>query len=297
MIEAVRPAMRRLMATAVLVASMSGAAPVAQAGPASAAVPGRTVAIGNSVLTGAENFKDAVATCPPGKVVLGAGFKIVNGGPDVVLDDLVPSERTVRVGAFEKGSVTGPDRTTSWSLQAHAVCGTKPTGWEIRGAFGTNSTENGAFQRAFCSPGNRAIGGGAELFGSQGQVSIDELFPEQTSYEAKGFEDQDGNRDAAGKDRVWGINTFVICANLPETRVENDGRAEQSNSAGQELGFVKCSRGDQQVTGTGWDLIQGNGQVHLTEVLPGLASENTKMSEDRDGHALNWLWNDLAVCA
>jgi hypothetical protein len=37
--------------------------------------------------------------------------------------------------------------------------------------------------------------------------------------------------------------------------------------------------------------------VHLTEVLPGLASENTKMSEDRDGHALNWLWNDLAVCA
>ena len=165
--------------------------------PASAAVPGWTVTIGNSVLAGAENFKDAVATCPPSTVVLGTGFKVVTGGPDVVLDDLVPSERTV---------------------------------------------------------------GGAELFGSQGQVSIDELFPEQSSYEAKSFEDledHDGNRDSAGKDRVWGIDTFVICANLPEARVEND----------------------------------------LTEVLPGPASENTKMSEDRDGHALNWLWNDMVVCA
>lgn len=293
-----RSALRRLLTAGLVAASMAAAAQFGFVGTASAAVPTPTVKIGFSALKGAENFKSATATCAAGQVVLGAGFKIVNGGPDVVLDDLIVFEDHIEVGAFEKGSVTGPDLTRSWSLEAHAVCASRPNGYEIKQASGQFSTVNGAIQTATCSPGKRAIGGGVELFGSQGQVSVDELFPLQNGYQGKGFEDQDGNRDSAGNDRAWGLNVRVICAFADATiEFPTSQGAQQSGSSSTEIGFVKCSRGDQHLTGTGWDLIQGNGQVHLVQVLPGLKSQNTLMSEDADGHSLNWQWNELAICA
>ncbi len=71
--------------------------------------------------------KDATATCPSGKVVVGSGFDMGGGKSgaldqtDVVVDEVYLSDTSVHVRAYEEEATT-----VNWSLEAQARCATAP---------------------------------------------------------------------------------------------------------------------------------------------------------------------------
>ncbi|HEX6709534.1 MAG TPA: hypothetical protein VF068_04320 [Rubrobacter sp.] len=74
--------------------------------------------------------KQATATCPPGKVLVGTGFDIFGGKSgtspnqqtDVMMDFVIPGSTSVTAAAYE-------DEPTSadWSVKAIAICATEGT--------------------------------------------------------------------------------------------------------------------------------------------------------------------------
>jgi hypothetical protein len=283
----VKPLLRqgaRLFAGAVLIASLLALAPVT---PASASVSGLEVRQAVSTLTGFEPFKPATAHCSPGKVVVGTGFRITGGNGDIMLDDLIPTETAVTVGAF----VDQDGAHQAWTVTAIAVCAVKPAGWHIATVSTDWAFRTEAEISAPCEPGTRALGGGAEVFGSQGQVSIDDVFPGQNSSHTKGFVDGDGNQ------KVWGIRAYAICAFDPGgLTVEFPPNSSGLTSATSIVGFEQCSPGKRLIS-TGWDFINSLGHVLIETSLPTTAATQLQIHEDDAGYAAQWRYTTIAVCA
>lgn len=90
-------------------------------------LPGYEIKTARSAETGSEFEKRAVATCSPGKVVIGGGFEITGGLGEVVVDELLPGNTQVFTKAFEGKAGT----SRNWFLGAYAICAFQPSGWEI----------------------------------------------------------------------------------------------------------------------------------------------------------------------
>jgi hypothetical protein len=91
-------------------------------------VNGLQIVVANSLFN-SSSPKGATATCPAGKVVVGAGYDIsggTSGDPgneviDVVPDALLPGSTTVTAVARE-----GKPSDLNWGVQAYANCATAP---------------------------------------------------------------------------------------------------------------------------------------------------------------------------
>ena len=119
------------------------AAPMLAAAPAWAALPGIQKPITVESRNDASFAKSATATCPNGKQLLGGTGLVVNGGSDVVLDGIKPTENSVTVEAVE--DATG--HPGQWKVQATAICANPVPGLERLTVqaqnSGSDSTETG----------------------------------------------------------------------------------------------------------------------------------------------------------
>ncbi|MET9229622.1 hypothetical protein [Lentzea sp. NPDC003310] len=168
-------------------------------------LPGYEIKLGRSTTLGSEHEKPAVATCSPGKVVVGGGFAVTGAAGDVVVDELLPTRTQVFTKAFEGKAGT----TKNWFLDAYAVCAFEPQGWEIVSKGGP--IDSFAKMTSFeCPVGKRVLGPMFDLTGSLGQAHMMSLLPSDfPDHEVSlgALEDDDGTPNS------WGLNNWQVCAN------------------------------------------------------------------------------------
>jgi hypothetical protein len=120
---------------------------------------------------------EATAWCPFGTVVLGTGAG-VRGAADATLQWSRPYDTAV--GAYVTASgiiVPGANPTETFRVDAFAVCGPRPAGYEI-GATGTLAYTGRLLQISnHCSQDKRVIGTGLTKADSNGYAHVDGMFP------------------------------------------------------------------------------------------------------------------------
>lgn len=282
-----RRAVARLVAGALLAAGLTASVQIGLASPASAAVPGLEIMPPATSATNSASFKSASAVCPSGKVVVGTGARINGGGGDVVLDEVIPREDRVTVGAYEDEDGTA----ANWSVTAFAVCANRPSGYTITSATSTSAVRFETELSATCPAGRRALGGGAEVTGGLGEVSIDDVFPSDTASHSKGFADPTGNP------RAWSLRAYAICAFDPGgLQVVFPQNSSVPGSPTSSFEFQQCPAGKRLIS-TGWDFINSLGQVLITGSVPNTNATLVTVHEDDDGYNANWQVTTIAVCA
>ncbi|MCG8921862.1 hypothetical protein [Lentzea sp. CC55] len=168
-------------------------------------LPGYEIKLGRSAVIGSEHEKTAVATCSPGKSVMGGGFALTGATGDVVVDELLPGTSTVSTKAFEGKNGT----TKNWFLDAYAVCAFQPTGWQIVNKAGPVHS-SGKITTLECPAGKKVLGPMFDLTGSLGQAHMLSVLPQNVLREEVSIgalEDDDGTTNS------WGLNNWQICAN------------------------------------------------------------------------------------
>lgn len=277
----------RLVTGVLLAAGLTASVQIGLASPASAAMPGLEIVPPATSATNSTSFKSATAFCPAGKVVVGTGARINGGGGDIVLDEVIPFENRVTVGAFEDEDGT----TANWSVTAFAVCANRPSGYTITSATSTSAVRFETELSANCPAGRRALGGGAEVAGGAGEVSIDDVFPGQTSSHTKGFADQNGTT------KSWSLTAYAICAFDPGgLEIVFPQNSSVPGSPTSSFEFQQCPAGKRLIS-TGWDFINSLGQVLVTGSVPNTNATLVTVHEDDDGHNANWQVTTIAVCA
>jgi hypothetical protein len=270
---------------AAIITALAGIAMATLASPASAAVPGLERVSASSV-TDLTAFKSVTVACPPGKQVVGAEYSISGGIGSIVLDDLVPSQTTVRVGARADANGT----TSSWSVRATAMCANPLPGYEIVSASSAvNSASKSAI--ASCPAGKQLVGSGAFLNGGLGEVVIDALIPSTSSVTATAFEGDNG-----GTANNWSITARAICANpLPGRQVVFATSASSSAAKAQD---VVCPAGT-QVLSAGFDIFGAPGEVTVIGMFTSLFDRTASMGalEDDNGTTASWTARAFGICA
>ncbi|MEU5944496.1 hypothetical protein ABZ793_02930 [Micromonospora sp. NPDC047465] len=254
-----------------------------------AAVPGLSI----KTTTGSSTTfaKSQNAACPAGSKVIGGGGAITGSGlGQVGMDIMRPlvDGDTYSVTGREDENGFGGD----WAITASAVCAPAPaglvtvTGSSAPSSFGTSNW----FEKS-CPAGKHAIGvGGAVVGASNSEVVLEDLRIQQNSVVVAGAEDGTG---FAG---TWWLEATAICADpLPgEQRVINDSLY---SSAATRSVVATCPPGT-RVHGVGGEILGGDGQVRLTQMLPTTSTTVTVgAAEDEDGFSSNWKVRAYAVCA
>jgi hypothetical protein len=148
-----------------VVISVVAAGTVVGSSPAAASLPAtREPATSSYDL---EPSKEATATCPDGRALLGAGGRIVDGDGGVVLAAVVPDLGTASVTA--QGEAL-PGHLEPWAVVAVAVCGWPPAVQELVRSEPGSST-------ATCPGVTLPVGTGFELPGPAGEVLLTGLVP------------------------------------------------------------------------------------------------------------------------
>lgn len=167
-------------------------------------LPGYEIKVGRSVNTGSEFEKPAVATCSPGKVVVGGGFDVVGGLGTVLVDELLPTTNQVSTKAFEGKAGT----SSSWFLDAYAICAFQPAGWEIVNKPGPIHSA-GKITTKECPAGKKVLGPMFDLTGSLGQAHMLSVLPSdfpRQEVSIGALEDDDNTENS------WGLNNWQVCA-------------------------------------------------------------------------------------
>lgn len=153
--------------------------------------------------------KNAVATCPFGKKVVGIGYQIGTFAPGQVhVTSVVPTADTVTVTAYEddNGAVDAAGNNVDWDVTAYAVCATEPFGLERVAspspAQGTDHTT--------CPTGKKVLGSAGSLNSAQRDVSISST--QISTYAGFEIASANGVEDRSGANAAWSMSTTAICA-------------------------------------------------------------------------------------
>ena len=150
---------------------------------------------------------------------------------------------------------------------------------------------------AVCPPGQRVLGGGAEVVNGGGQVVIQRLQPRHTAtddrFVAGAREDQSGYAEA------WRLRSFAICADpLPGQQIIANTTPASSDPQQSLVGV--CPAGQREV-GFGGQINSGAGQVRLTDLYDFFGPPSSLLivgaREDPDGYAGQWSLSSYTICA
>jgi hypothetical protein len=237
-------------------------------------------------LTDSSPGKTAIANCPSGKHVVGAGGEITGGGGQVVLDEIAETAEitNVAVQAFEDENGTA----NNWSARAIAICAA--TAHRARGSS-ANDTEDSKTIAATCLDGWQVTGVGGDITGGLGQVRLDELVPATSLVSVNGVEDE---TTFAGN---WTLRSYAICA-TPLPGQEVVPATSPSNSLPKSV-TATCPAG-KRVIGAGGATSGGTGvEVVLGKIEPnpGLTTVSVSAFEDETGTGSVWTLDAIAICA
>ena len=233
-----------------------------------AAIPGLERVQGDSLFNRGEPLKLAVAKCPPGKVVVGAGAEVLDGErTSVRLIAVRPnkSEDPSKWGGSVTAVAESANRTQlyDWSLRAYAVCayaGALDRYWIARDASALSSS---TFKEtsARCPDYTHTYGAGAVVqtgdnWGTRGKAWLQLI---RTTGPLDGS--RATGRELPGFDGNWQLYSYAICAVW-----QNQLFADGSLAAGSEASD-RCLFGYTHGIGGGGGLWDG-GPIWLDEIKP-----------------------------
>jgi hypothetical protein len=119
------------------------------------------------------DIKIALARCPAGKRLVGAGYEVREGAGQVVIQNVLPGSAAVFVTAAEEEPYTG-----NWNVLAYAVCADPLPGLTRV----TQSARGSDFVSVLvgCPAGTVLLGGGFEMTGPPGQMTVEAFLPRPT---------------------------------------------------------------------------------------------------------------------
>jgi hypothetical protein len=164
-----------------------------------------------SSLTDSFYLKQATATCPIGKTLLGSGATIEGGEGEAILDAVAPNggagspATSVTVQAFESDPLAD-----AWTANALAICADPLSGQQrVAASTVSGSANDGA--RAECT-GQVATGSGAEIVGVTGEVVIDNEYPIDGSAVTAPTATTVYGQEEDATTGSWYITAFALCA-------------------------------------------------------------------------------------
>lgn len=275
---------RRTITILGLLVGLSAATGV-MASPASAAVPGLVMVSMESDYDSSFD-KNAVANCPPGKRVTGAGGDLFGGWGDVVVDNIaVLGPTSVGVRVEEDSSYTG-----NWEVIARAICADPLAGQTyVTAQSVSNSVSKSA--TATCPPGTKLTGGGGDIIGGYGEVVLDDITPNSglTSMTVWAFEE-----DSYAPS--WSVKAFAACANqLPGLELIEASSVEDSLD---KWATAYCPAG-KVLVGVGGDITGGVGSVVMTvQPHPTVPLDAvTVRADETDTYTSDWTARAFGICA
>jgi hypothetical protein len=286
----------RVVAVAAAVIGLVGAAIVGMAASPAAAVSPLVVEQVNAFSAfDSSVYKSVRATCPAGKQVIGTGFQLLGAEGSVVLDDLIPDQTSVLVGA---GEVVGPGEpadgtTASWQIEATALC-VPISSMTLQIVSKTSDFKVARDQQAQvnCPGGTRALGMGQALFNGFGQVANHSLYPSDTINSDETHIDYNTGvkvnavTDSDGYSGAWSVTAYAICGpalrhlHAPVFGPDRDSRSPKTYSlacrAGEtalSAGFVSDLPAVVTTAEVGQQSIPNGATVTATEFAPGTHQE------------------------
>jgi hypothetical protein len=165
------------------------------------------------------------------------------------------------------------------------------TGLQRVHADSPSSSDAFRFVTATCPAGKRVLGGGAELFGGESQVSLNDVIPNGalTTVTAEAFEDQTGHTGS------WTLRAYAICATAPPglERVLATSPTDSTNKTVS----ATCPAG-KRLLGAGGGVSGGAGQVMAQDIrIDSLTRVTSQGVEDQDGTPVNWQLRAYAICS
>jgi hypothetical protein len=260
----------RAATSAVAALGLAGGVQLVSAVPAEAAIGAIQVIAGPLSPTNSEPLKSASANCPSGtQIISGGGWVFVNGrGADadsVVLSQLQPVHSTS--GGQDSFVVLGqemaPGTTSTWWVQAFAVCGQVPGLHVVAGhsALGSQPEQKAD---ALCASSERVLGVGGRIVNPVGKVTLTKVAP-QTATTAEVVADE----DATGLTSNWQIEAYAVCAPAPAGyQVVANTSSSTANSDPEQVAFVNCAPGTRAL-GTGAVELSPKPGTGLQVVFPG----------------------------
>lgn len=164
-----RPGLSHVARPLAAVAATLAVLGVANVASASAAVPGLQRVVASSA-TNSEWAKKAVAVCPPGKKLVGAGAELYGAQGQAIIDDITPSADLshLTVTGIEDGDGT----TRNWSVSSYATCADPLPGLQRVGSWSGTGHPSAT---ASCPTDKQLIGIGGEISGGNGGVVMEHI--------------------------------------------------------------------------------------------------------------------------
>jgi hypothetical protein len=281
---------RALRLSAVVLAAIGSLVVVDS--PASA-VSGLVVITATSAETGSQSFKGVNAVCPAGKVILGGGADIVNGGHSVQMGGIVPAPLGLPANSiWATANEDAAGTSNSWYIRAWAVCGSGVTGHQIVSAIDTppaGSTFASAF--AACPAGKKVIGAGGRSAGKPSYVL--DTVDIQGDLSGVYVETIAAESPTPGTAPV--AEAFAICVDpVPGQQLVS---ATTGFTSSDKSLSVTCPSGT-KVHGVGGGMTGALGQAHIDQLSPnGSTGAKIDAREDANGNSGTWMANLYAVCA
>lgn len=256
------------------------------ASSASAAVPGLRKEVKGTSFSSSN--KGARAECPPELRVIGAGGEINGAGGEVVLEDVIPENglRSVSVNAREQQG--GSSR--QWAVSAIAICASPTLGMHLVSADSDSTSSNKSVTTAPCPTGEKLLGTGAEIFGGNGEVKLDQINPSFGLTRTFAFAREDRN----GFSGLWGVTAHAICGKDVGQQLVRASRSTTSSAVGV---TASCAPG-QKALGGGFDsTVLGFGEAVVDSFVPQSINVLAGSKPDITGAAVNRIVEAVAICA
>lgn len=282
-----RPA--RLASAVGLLLAGTAVAVTTGATPAAATVVNSSTAVGLGTPSAS-----AVATCPMGEFLAGAGGSTETGAGNVTLTDIIPNlaTRSVTVwGHANPGAVPG-----AYTVVAQAIClpGPPPPGYQLVLSSSGNNGDPIKNQVAACPAGTDLLGLGARLQNANGEAFYQRIAPNAaltagvaTAGAAGGF---------AGP---WQLTAYAICAAMPAGLTGGVFTATGPLDSGSpKLQLAPGCPAGAVASGVGAALApSGTGNVLLTRVMANAPQDNAGAVAFEDGLYLpTWDLTSHLIC-
>ena len=78
--------------------------------------------------------------------------------------------------------------------------------------------------------------------------------------------------DETGTAANWSVTAYGICTRLPITSVVRVSASSAVNSNSARAATATCPSGTRTLLGSGFDIVSGNGEVNMNDLIPDLAT-------------------------
>ncbi len=187
--------------------------------------------------------KGTTAYCPEGTVLIGGGGWAWASFPADDDEIVMTASRPIRVNGRQGFNVAGQEVAGgfagNWGLDAYALCGNMPAGYFVTSGSVARSSSSVKQAIATCPDGKLAIGSGALINNSDGEVSLQTA----RSSEPRDIVRAVAKEDANGYAGEWSLSAFAICVDPRSGISVQYGGSELTGAEDAKSARVDCPPG------------------------------------------------------